>query len=216
MTVEDVERELEMLKRRHRIQRFATQYQRQGKTLLECALWKVAKISPFGGMAIPGDHWNRPYLLRTYLTPDGARLHLPRRLKSDADYGVGNGARPYLHYFFRSDGDRDFHNHPWRKSCSLILSGGYTEFRYNPKTRKIDERQFHPGSINIIERGDFHRVKLFDEQVGCWTLFVSIDRMQKSDGTDWGFLDTETGAYTTWADYKKTTEKSEEPCPSSA
>lgn len=35
----------------------------------------------------------------------------------------------YLHCFHRSDEDRDLHNHPWDKSVSLVLWGGYVEER---------------------------------------------------------------------------------------
>jgi hypothetical protein len=205
--VQHSEREIELslLRRKHRVQLFATKNERPAETQLEKQLWRIAKMAPYGGMYIPltGED---PYLLRIYLTPGGARLHLPLGLKKDVDHGVGAGARPYLHYFFRGDGDKEFHNHPWRVSYSWILAGGYVEHKLNPKTREIEKRVFRPGAFNVIRREDYHWVELLDPKAGCWTLFLSVDRLQKSDGTDWGFLDIETGEYTPWGEYTKNRE----------
>jgi hypothetical protein len=197
--VQDNEREiaLRLLRRKHRVQLFVTKNERPARTQLEKQLWRIAKMAPYGGMYIPWTGEN-PYLLRIYLTPDGARLHLPLGLKKESDHGVGPGARPYLHYFFRGDNYKEFHNHPWRISYSWILAGGYIEHKLNPKTKEIEKRVFRPGSFNVIRREDYHWVELLDHRVGCWTLFVSVDRLQESDGTDWDFLDVDTGEHTPW------------------
>lgn len=200
--VKEKVRKLALLKRRMRIRQHAIENQRTPRNLLERALWAVAKWSPFGGMAVPAD-FSYPYLLRTYLTPDGMRLHLPGKVMNEKDYGVGAGARPYLHFFFRGDGDRELHSHPWRVSYSLILVGGYIEYKWNPKTKVVEKKVYKPWSFNVLRHDDFHRVELLDKR-GCWTLFVSVDRLAKSDDKDWGFLDVATGKYMPWGEYKGT------------
>lgn len=118
-----------------------------------------------------------PYLLRLYLTPDWLPRVLPRL---------------YLHYFFRSDGDCELHNHPWKKSVSFILSGGYEEVRR--KGNDVITREVKPWSFNRIAGNDFHRVKLYEE--GCWSLFMTWNRVQR-----WGFWNVETGTYTDWEQF---------------
>lgn len=106
----------------------------------------------------------------------------------------------FLHHFCLSDLDRDLHNHPWGKSVSLILAGGYTEER-----REIDEegmgvtistRVFNPGRLNVIRSDDFHRVTLHDPVNGCWSLFFAGQRAQ-----DWGFWIRETDEVVPWKKY---------------
>jgi len=196
------QREISLLRRRFRIREHAALNQKMGGTRLERLLWSLAKWSPFSGMAVPTDLSN-PYMLRTYLTPDGMRLHLPRALKGKSDYGVSLGARPYLHHFFRGDDAAAYHNHPWRISYSLILTGGYVEFKLNPETKEVTRRVFKPGSFNVLRREDYHRVELLDEAAGCWTLFISVDRLAESDGTDWDFMDPETGVKIPWGEYNQ-------------
>jgi hypothetical protein len=200
------EREESALRRRQHIQRVAYRNERKGGTRLERQLWRMAKWAPYGGLAVQ-PHGEPLYLLRIYLTGEGQRLHMPTKLKQESDYDVGKGMRPYLHFFNRGDGDQDFHNHPWRTSFSLILTGGYKEFRWNPKTKKVDERIFRPGDLNLLRRQDFHRVELLDQERGCWTIFVSVDRLAKSDGTDWDFLNIETGVLTPWGIHVKRNEQ---------
>lgn len=93
----------------------------------------------------------------------------------------------YLHYFFRSDDARELHNHPGRRSRSLILSGGYIEHRLEP-SGVIGLRTLRPGMVNRIDANDFHRVTLIS--AGCWTLFMAGERTQ-----EWGFKDASTGVY---------------------
>ncbi len=110
-----------------------------------------------------------PYLLRRYLTPSNGRLgewwrkHLP---------GV------YLHYFYRSDYERELHNHPWEWAVSLILAGGYIEIRQD------EWRERRPGETVILHEGTFHRVELCDEVAGCWSLFIAGPRVAEP----WGFI----------------------------
>jgi hypothetical protein len=156
-------------------------------SFLEKRCWKVAEQAPFGARLI-ADEQNGPYLLRIYLTPENrsARHRMPRF---------------YLHYFFRGDADRDVHNHPWPHALSLILTGGYTEYRWDRDRRRLCDRIYLPGMVNRIRRDDFHRVEMMDPEAGCWTLFMSYGRVAPSDGTDWGFLDTDTSRFTPWGQY---------------
>lgn len=116
------------------------------------------------------------YLLRFYLKHSSPRLP-----------GL------YLHHFYRGDLDRDLHNHPWTKSVSLILTGGYIEERL-PKEEmgkpnyKVIKRRFGPGSLNIIRGNDYHRVDLIGKTT--WTLFTSGKKVK-----DWGFMLRDTGEY---------------------
>lgn len=188
--------EYEQLIRRQELQRVVLVNRRPRTTNLERALWRIAGESPFGGQIIPASGVN-PYLLRTYLTRQGQRFFIP--------WGElrGLGARPYLHFFYRGDADREYHNHPWTVSYSWILTGGYEEERWDEENKRIVTRVFRPGSFNIIRRDDFHKVRLLQPNLGCWTLFLSVGRVRESDGKDWGFLDIETGKYTPWGEYQK-------------
>lgn len=116
-----------------------------------------------------------PYLLRTHLTPDRDWWRKELEMKA-----------AFLHFFFRSDADRELHNHPWDGAYSLILSGGYWEERWDPRTRTVVRKLFKPGMINRLSSDTFHRVQLVDEDAGCWTLFVA-GRKVLADG-EWGFM----------------------------
>lgn len=160
-------------------------------TALERALAGIAERAPFDRQLI---NLLRPYLLRTYLLPD--------RLK------IGSG-RPYLHYFFRGDDDRAYHNHPWESSHSLILTGGYEETRLvwtrledGTSVCSTETRIFKPWSTNRIDRDTYHKVRLLEPDRGCWTLFWSHNRLAESSGYDWGFLD-EDGTYECWGAHHK-------------
>lgn len=115
-----------------------------------------------------------PYLTRFYLTKHSREEGVvdPQKL-----LGV------YLHYFHRGDVDYALHNHPWHWSFSLILTNGYLEQRWDPKTRSIQTRKVRPGSVNVIRANDFHRVDLLDPSKGAWTLFFSGRRVRE----EWGF-----------------------------
>lgn len=108
----------------------------------------------------------------------------------------------YLHYFYRGDQDRDLHNHPWTKSVSLILTGGYVEERLSKKEKigpnyKVIKRVVGPGSLNVIRSDDFHRIDLIGGST--WTLFTSGKKVK-----DWGFIIRETGKYMDHVTYEKT------------
>lgn len=178
-----------------------------GFSAFEQKLWDVAEDSPYGNKLITANSAGDPYLLRTYLSPD--RKILEKQLVTGL--GIENPlvlrmatyARPYLHWFARGDSDREVHNHPWKRAVSLILVGGYKEFRWNFKRQAFSQRTVSPGGINMIGKNDFHRVELVDQAVGCWTLFLSMDRLEESNGQDWHFLDTTTGEMTPWGKWEE-------------
>lgn len=125
-----------------------------------------------------------PYLTRWYLWP-------PRPRKKDEH----DGFAVFLHFFWRGDGDRDLHNHPWSTSVSLLLAGGYREERFGPDGTVVS-RVKRPGDVNVIKGDDFHRVDLLDPEHGCWSIFVAGPRAQ-----DWGFKSRVTKAFVRWQDY---------------
>lgn len=174
----------EIIDRGAMYQEFLKEFE-QGLSWFERWLWKQALGVAEGGVRII---WNRdstePYLLRIYLY----------RTKT---WGV------YLHHFFRSDGDREVHNHPADKAVSLILTKGYLEHRWNPLRHLMEEIDVKPWAINWIDKNDFHRVELVRGR--CWTLFVR-GQVPPQDGYDWGFLDVKTGHYTPWGEYVEKTD----------
>lgn len=120
----------------------------------------------------------------------------------------------YLHHFQQSDPTEDFHNHPYGKSWSFILAGGYCEERLlwnltrlgmllKPGVLRCVAAPFIsydvlPGQTNRIEADTYHRIDLLDAR-GCWTLFVAGKKMQK-----WGFLNRRTGEFREWSGRKPT------------
>lgn len=96
--------------------------------------------------------------------------------------------RAYLHRFVASDPDRGLHDHPWRQSASLLLSGNYVELR------EESTRFLRAGNINLIKGGDRHRILLPPGKT-AWTVFVHGKRVK-----GWGFF--RDGVYTPFARHK--------------
>lgn len=133
-----------------------------------------------------------PYLGRLYLITPSKRFP-----------GV------FLHHFYRSDHDRDLHNHPWNWSFSVVLTGGYYEERAEEKARGyygpgveqivhsgIKTRNINAPGINRLTGKSFHRVILKDLKNGAWTIFVA-GKVAK----DWGFMDRDTNKFIPHAQY---------------
>jgi hypothetical protein len=171
------------------VKRFASDYllSRPGTPRLDRWIWQLVARVTKGAQVVPPSGVN-PYLLRVF-TMVGRRKTF------------GKVWRMHLNHFFRSDSDRELHNHPWEVSYSLILTGGYTEHYLDEKTGRVETRKLRPGSFNVIRRDHFHRVELLDSENGCWTLFVTVNRVQEKFGYEWGFKDTTTGEYTPWGEY---------------
>lgn len=91
----------------------------------------------------------------------------------------------HLHRFTRGDADRRVHDHPYEKSYSFILYGGYEEERmigvdpYNGPITKLRRKRW----FNSISALDFHRVTRLLKPV-VWTLFVHTPKIK-----EWGFLE---------------------------
>lgn len=99
--------------------------------------------------------------------------------------GAAFGVTVYLHRFLRPDEERWLHDHPWRWSAGLVLSGGYVEERlshWDPAVGYcVAIREVRPGRLNVLGAGAFHRVA--HVRPGTWTLFVTGRRCK-----GWGFL----------------------------
>jgi hypothetical protein len=134
--------------------------------LIDKLCWWLVRSFPNRHKIIVND--GEEYLLRFYIKHNGVLPGL------------------YLHKFFRGDKDRNLHNHPWRWSFSLILTGGYDEERLKGNT--ILTRRMGPGRINLLAGDTFHRISLVDEGYGAWTMFCSGEKVK-----GWGFLVEETG-----------------------
>lgn len=124
-----------------------------------------------------------PYLTRWYLWPGRPRSG-DNVDTLDVPFAV------FIHYFHRGDHDRDQHDHPWSKSISLILAGGYREERGD------HHRIMRPGMINVLRSGDYHRVDLLEPKNGSWSLFIA----GKNIGS-WGFRDEDTGEHIPHEEY---------------
>ena len=88
------------------------------------------------------------------------------------------GAAVYLHHFAASDPPGAVHSHPWKWSASLILVGGYREFRCTGG--QAIARDFVPGDVNLLPPSATHRIELLGAD--CWTLFIVGPYLQ-----DWAF-----------------------------
>lgn len=139
----------------------------------------VAKL-PFRTIVDPS---GEPYLTRWYVWP-GKPRSADDEVTPKAPFAI------FIHFFHRSDKDRDQHNHPWSKSWAVILSGGYIEQRGDVF------KTFRPGMVNTIRSHDYHRVELLQPKTGSWSLFVA----GRNVGS-WGFRDAHTGEHIPWSVY---------------
>lgn len=128
--------------------------------LLDRLCWGLVHSFPYRHKLVYTD--GEKYLLRFYLKRNGILPGL------------------YLHKFFQGDQDRELHDHPWSRSLSFILTGGYDEERLIEG--QVETRRVRPGMFNFIKGTSFHRVSLVDETGGAWTLFCSGPKVK-----GWGF-----------------------------
>lgn len=143
-------------------------------------LWKYAneQLDKGNGRVINVD--GSPYLTRIYLD------------RGKPESGM------FLHHFHKGDQGRDVHNHPWKSSYSIVLTGGYIEERCEipPNTDPMDSLknivrlEHKPGDINWLTCNTYHRVDLMDP-MGAWTLFMRRERIQ-----GWNFLSRYSGVKT--------------------
>lgn len=97
--------------------------------------------------------------------------------------------RIYIHQFHRSDEDVETHSHPWDWAIALVLRGGYVETR--DLGGYFRRRVLWPGSFNLIQHNDFHRVELIESE--SWSLFIAGPERH-----DWCFLHPETRERWDW------------------
>ena len=74
----------------------------------------------------------------------------------------------YLHHFLSSDPQDEVHSHPWGWAASLLLVGGYREYRCEGDA--ITAREFRPGAINVLQPDTRHRVELLEAD--GWSLVL--------------------------------------------
>lgn len=92
-----------------------------------------------------------PYLGRIYI------IHLLRSLLPAL----------YVHRIFRSDEDRELHNHPWKWALSLVVTGGYIEERMEGIDGTIVSRVVKPWSFNLIRSDSYHCLTMLDAEKGA-------------------------------------------------
>jgi hypothetical protein len=90
----------------------------------------------------------------------------------------------YVHHIYRSDDDRDPHDHPFRFR-SLVLKGGYWEEEWRAAPGiwpwMPSKRWYGPGRVLTRPATWLHRLRLPTGKT-CWTL-VAIGRRER----EWGF-----------------------------
>jgi len=86
-----------------------------------------------------------------------------------------------LHRIMRSDSRDHFHDHPM-DFVSLILSGGYVEYRPNQPPK-----HFPPGSVVVRRAEDLHYLELMGKP--AWTFLVtSLPRREWGFATEEGWI----------------------------
>ncbi len=86
----------------------------------------------------------------------------------------------FLHQILLPDGDPDPHSHPFSRSVSLLLKGGYIEHR---GIDGAEVRTLRAGKLNRISGTDVHRIVELTNGDPVWTLFWA----GKPHGRGWGF-----------------------------
>lgn len=114
---------------------------------------------------------------RRQVIPDWSNPTRPylRRWRFDSPFGS-----IFLHAIHLPDGDSDPHTHPFSQSVSLILRGGYTEYRGIDGTAR---RDYRAGMINRLSGTDVHRIAEIHGNKPAWTLFWA----GTPHGRGWGF-----------------------------
>jgi hypothetical protein len=99
-----------------------------------------------------------PYLTRYFLAGWNPQTKQP-------------GGAVFLHCFHHSDPNGEVHSHPWGFAVSIILVGGYREYRcQGGRYGQLEVADYFPGMVNVLTPETWHRVELLAEE--CWTLFL--------------------------------------------
>jgi len=121
--------------------------------------------------------WRWSFARRQFI-PDASqpdRIYL-KRWRFDTPIGS-----VFLHSILLPDGDPDPHNHPFSRSISFIVKGGYTEER---GVFGEEVRELRPGRLNRISGTDVHRIVALASGRPVWTLFWA----GRPHGRGWGFF----------------------------
>jgi len=153
---------------------------------------KVSKWAPSWRMITRGD--NEPYLKRYYFFRREWVLEWFETQGWETPRFVAKIPSLYLHHFVAGDDEVELHNHPFKKSLALVLTGGYHEER--KVGNEVHSRIVPPWSFNLIDANTFHKVELLDKEKGAWTIFLSGERTQR-----WGFWHPETFEYVDWENH---------------
>lgn len=138
-----------------------------------CIRWLIITITNYLPVKVIRDDKGVPFLYRYHL------------------FAFGNdGPGLCIHNFVKSDPDRGYHDHPWKKALSFILCGEYNERILDQNItdqNKINENyitlQRKRWTFNYLKGENvFHRV-MVDEDKDVWTLFM----FQKRSKT-WGMV----------------------------
>jgi len=120
--------------------------------------------NPVAYTRVIADAHGSPYIARTYLP------RIPRPV----------AMTPLIHAIHRPDRIRWCHNHPWRRSRFVVVSGGYSETRLLPDRSRVT-RRLSVGDVNSFGRDDFHSIDAVDPHT--WTVGLVADECQ-----EWGFM----------------------------
>ncbi len=162
--------------------------------LIERACQRIAKLAPAHRLITRGD--NEPYLERYYFFRREWLRDWFKKRDMKTPWIVAWIPSVYLHHFLKGDDEEELHNHPWRKSIAIILTGGYREERRVGNV--VKSRILRPVSINIIQDVDFHKVELLDKERGVWTLFIAGKRNTEDV---WSFWHPTTDRYVDWREH---------------
>lgn len=105
----------------------------------------------------------------------GERVIMRRFIVFDSDY-LGF----YVHHVCGRDHE-SLHNHPWKWSAALVLTGWYAEERATIVSETA-RRVVRAGRVNLISQSTFHRIDDVSPK-GAWTLYIHGARAQRD-----GFL----------------------------
>lgn len=89
-----------------------------------------------------------------------------------------DGSARLMHHILRSDGDKEFHDHPW-DNRTLMVTDGYWDVTPNSR------RWIAPGDVVLRKANEFHRIEL-EKDTHPLTIFWHGPKIN-----EWGFLGTD-------------------------
>jgi hypothetical protein len=91
-------------------------------------------------------------------------------------FSLPRGPSVYLHHFRASDPYDVVHSHPWNWAASLILAGGYREYRI-AADGVAEWCTYRPGDLNTLTPDVRHRIELVGAD--CWSIFLAGPFLRK-------------------------------------